>query len=115
MNKVQKYGKTQMKDDILDFRAGDTLSVDVRIREAGKERIQKFEGVVIQIRGEGADKTFTIRKVSQGIGVERIFPIHSPSILGMKKIRAGKVRRSKIFYLRKLRGKAARISEKREN
>ena len=115
MNKVQKYGKTQMKDDILDFRAGDTLSVDVRIREAGKERIQKFEGVVIQIRGEGADKTFTIRKVSQGIGVERIFPIHSPSILGMKKIKAGKVRRSKIFYLRKLRGKAARISEKREN
>ena len=115
MNKVQKYGKTQMKEDILDFRAGDTLSVDVRIREAGKERIQKFEGVVIQIRGEGADKTFTIRKVSQGIGVERIFPIHSPSILGMKKIKAGKVRRSKIFYLRKLRGKAARISEKREN
>ncbi len=115
MSKVREYGKTQMKDDILDFRAGDTLSVDVRIREAGKERIQKFEGVVIQIRGEGADKTFTIRKVSQGIGVERIFPIHSPSILGMKRIKAGKVRRSKIFYLRKLRGKAARIAEKREN
>ncbi|MCH8299683.1 50S ribosomal protein L19 [Candidatus Marinimicrobia bacterium MT.SAG.3] len=115
MNKVQEYGKTQMKDEILDFRAGDTLSVDVRIREAGKERTQKFEGVVIQIRGVGADKTFTIRKVSQGVGVERIFPIHSPSILGMKKIKAGKVRRSKIFYLRKLRGKAARIAEKREN
>ncbi|MCH7886552.1 MAG: 50S ribosomal protein L19 [Candidatus Marinimicrobia bacterium] len=115
MNKVQEYSKTQMKDDILDFRAGDTLSVDVRIREAGKERIQKFEGVVIQIKGTGADKTFTIRKVSQGIGVERIFPIHSPSILGMKRIKVGKVRRSKIFYLRKLRGKAARIAEKREN
>ncbi len=114
MNKVQEYGKTQMKDKVLDFRAGDTLSVDVRIREAGKERTQKFEGVVIQIRGEGVDKTFTMRKVSGGVGVERIFPLHSPSILGIKKIKTGKVRRAKIFYLRKLRGKAARITEKRE-
>ena len=115
MSKVSEFGKSQMKEDIVDFRAGDTLEVDVRIREGEKERTQKFEGVVIQIRGEGLNKTFTVRKVSGGVGVERIFPLHSPSIMGIKKIKSGKVRRAKITYLRKLRGRAARIAEKRDN
>ena len=115
MSKVSDFGKSQMKEDIVDFRAGDTLEVDVRIREGEKERTQKFEGVVIQIRGEGLNKTFTVRKVSGGVGVERIFPLHSPSIMGIKKIKSGKVRRAKITYLRKLRGRAARITEKRDD
>lgn len=115
MSKVSDFGKSQMKEDIIDFRAGDTLEVDVRIREGEKERTQKFEGVVIQIRGEGLNKTFTVRKVSGGVGVERIFPLHSPSIMGIKKIKSGKVRRAKITYLRKLRGRAARIAEKRDD
>ena len=80
MSKVSDFAKLQMKEDIIDFRAGDTLEVDVRIREGDKERTQKFEGVVMQIRGEGLNKTFTVRKVSGGVGVERIFPLHSPSI-----------------------------------
>ena len=115
MSKVSEFGKLQMKKDIVDFRAGDTLEVDVRIREGEKERTQKFEGIVIQIKGEGLNKTFTVRKVSGGVGVERIFPLHSPSIMGIKKIKSGKVRRAKITYLRKLRGKAARIAEKRDD
>lgn len=115
MNKVSEFGKLQMKKDIVEFRAGDTLEVNVRIREGEKERTQKFEGIVMQIRGEGLNKTFTVRKVSGGVGVERIFPLHSPSIMGIKKIKSGKVRRAKITYLRKLRGKAARIAEKRDD
>ena len=115
MSKVSDFAKLQMKEDIIDFRAGDTLEVDVRIREGDKERTQKFEGVVMQIRGEGLNKTFTVRKVSGGVGVERIFPLHSPSIMGIKKIKSGKVRRAKINYLRKLRGRAARIAEKRDD
>ncbi len=115
MSKVSEFGNLQLKKDIVDFRAGDTLEVDVRIREGEKERTQKFEGVVIQIRGEGLNKTFTVRKVSGGVGVERIFPLHSPSIMGIKKIKSGKVRRAKITYLRKLRGRAARIAEKRDD
>jgi len=114
MNKVHEFGKAQMKDKIIDFKAGDTLEVAVRIREGGKERIQKFEGVVLQIRGEGLNKTFTVRKVSGGIGVERIFPLHSPSVTGIKKIKSGRVRRANISYFRKLKGRAARISEKRD-
>ena len=113
MNRVLDYGNAQLKSDNLDFKAGDTLAIDVRIREGEKERIQRFEGIVIQIRGEGINKTFTVRKVSDGVGVERIFPIHSPNIQGIQKLREGKVRRAKIFYLRKLRGRAARILEKR--
>ena len=115
MSKVSEFGDLQLKKDIVDFRAGDTLEVDVRIREGEKERTQKFQGIVIQIRGEGLNKTFTVRKVSGGVGVERIFPLHSPSIMGIKKIKSGKVRRAKITYLRKLRGKAARIAEKRDD
>jgi len=115
MSKVSEFGNLQLKKDIVEFRAGDTLEVDVRIREGEKERTQKFEGIVIQIRGEGLNKTFTVRKVSGGVGVERIFPLHSPSIMGIKKIKSGKVRRAKITYLRKLRGKAARIAEKRDD
>ena len=115
MSKVSEFGDLQLKKDIVEFRAGDTLEVDVRIREGEKERTQKFQGIVIQIRGEGLNKTFTVRKVSGGVGVERIFPLHSPSIMGIKKIKSGKVRRAKITYLRKLRGKAARIAEKRDD
>ena len=114
MNKVQEFGKAQLKDKIIDFRAGDTLEIAVRIREGGKERTQMFEGVVMQVRGEGLDKTFTIRKVSGGVGVERIFPLHSPSVTGIRKIKSGRVRRANISYFRKLKGRAARITEKRD-
>jgi len=114
MNKVNEFGKAQLKDKITEFKAGDTLEVSVRIREGGKERTQKFEGVVMRIRGEGLNKSFTIRKVSGGIGVERIFPLHSPSVTAIKKIKSGRVRRANISYFRKLKGRAARISEKRD-
>ena len=114
MNKVNEFGKAQLKDKITEFKAGDTLEVSVRIREGGRERTQKFEGVVMRIRGEGLNKSFTIRKVSGGIGVERIFPLHSPSVTAIKKIKSGRVRRANISYFRKLKGRAARISEKRD-
>ena len=114
MNKVNEFGKAQLKDKITEFKAGDTLEVSVRIREGGRERTQKFEGVVMRIRGEGLNKSFTIRKVSGGVGVERIFPLHSPSVTAIKKIKSGRVRRANISYFRKLKGRAARISEKRD-
>jgi large subunit ribosomal protein L19 len=95
------------------FRSGDTISVQVRIREGNKERIQSFRGVVIQRRGAGLDATFTVRKISGGVGVERVFPFNSPFIESIDLIKRGKVRRAKIFYLRGLTGKKARIKEKR--
>lgn len=96
-----------------DFKAGDTLTIAVKIREGNKERLQKFRGVVIQRRGVGATETFTIRKVSDGIGVERIFPVLSPSIESIELNKRGVVRRARIFYLRDLTGKKARIKERR--
>ena len=97
------------------FRAGDTLRVNVRVREGEKERIQAFEGVCIARRGSGVSETFTVRKISNGVGVERIFPVHSPMLAEINVVRRGRVRRAKLYYLRALSGKAARIREKRES
>ena len=108
-NLVNEVAATQLRDDIPEFRSGDTIKVYVRIIENKKERNQVFEGVVIAKRGGGVSETFTVRKISSGIGVERTFPINSPSIAKIEVVRRGKVRRNKITYLRKLSGKAARI------
>jgi large subunit ribosomal protein L19 len=104
---------TQFRENELPaFEPGDTIAVHVRVIEGEKERIQVFQGVVISIRGAGANRTFIVRKVSNGIGVERVFPYHSPRIAKVDVVRKGHVRRAKLFYLRKLRGKAARIKER---
>jgi large subunit ribosomal protein L19 len=105
----------QLVTDIPEFRAGDTLDVHVRVIEGDKERIQIFSGVCIKRTGHGVNATFTVRKISNGIGVERIFPLHSPRIAKIEVKRQGKVRRAKLYYLRNLQGKAARIKEKRTN
>ena len=105
----------QLKDDLPDFGAGDTVKVLYLVREGEKERVQVFEGVCLRRRGGGMGESFTIRKVSNGIGVERIFPLHSPFVTGIDVVRRGRVRRAKLYYLRGLRGKAARIQEKRTN
>ncbi|MGD2029209.1 MAG: 50S ribosomal protein L19 [Desulfobacterales bacterium] len=112
---IRQLEREMMRLDIPDFAAGDTVKVYVKIKEGEKERIQMFQGVVISKRGSGTGATFTVRKVSYGIGVERIFPLHSPAIDKIEVITRGRVRRSKIYYLRKLRGKAARIRERRIN
>ncbi|BBM69224.1 50S ribosomal protein L19 [Rhodothermus marinus] len=104
---------TQLRDDIPEFGPGDTVNVHVRVVEGDKERIQQFKGVVISIRGSGARKTFTVRKVSNGVGVERIFPLYSPKIARIEVLRRGHVRRAKLYYLRQRSGKSARIKEKR--
>ncbi len=113
MNRADAIVVGELKTDIPDFAAGDTVAVHAKVREGNKERIQIFEGVVIKRKGGGTNATFTVRKISNGIGVERVFPVHSPNIDKIDKIRAGKVRRAKLYYLRELRGKAARIQEKR--
>ena len=104
-----------LKDGLPDFRAGDTVRVHVKVVEGNKERIQVFQGVVIGRKGGGIRETFTARKVSGGVGVERIFPLHSPSIDRIEVVRRGRVRRAKLYYLRDLQGKAARIKERRED
>ncbi len=108
---VNEITKNQLRTDIPDFRPGCTVRVDVRIKEGDKSRIQAFEGVVIVKQGRGIGETFTVRKMSSGVGVERTFPIHSPVIDSITVLRKGKVRRSKLFYLRGRSGKAARIKE----
>ena len=113
MDVVETLEKEQMRTDIPDFRPGDTVKVHARIKEGQKERIQVFQGVVIRKRKGNTGATFTVRKVSYGIGVERIFPLHSPSIDRIEILSRGKVRRGRLYYLRKLTGKAARIKEKR--
>jgi large subunit ribosomal protein L19 len=113
MNIIENLEKEQMRLDIPDFRAGDTIKVHARIKEGDKERIQVFQGAVIRRRKGTTGATFTVRKVSYGIGVERIFPLHSPSIDKIEIVSRGKVRQGRLYYLRKLRGKAARIKEKR--
>jgi len=105
--------KEYMRSDIPTFRPGDTLRVNVRVREGDKERIQAFEGVCIARKNGGVTETFTVRKISGGVGVERIFPLHSPSLESITVVRQGRVRRAKLYYLRNLRGKAARIKERR--
>ena len=111
-NLVNEIAATQLRNDIPVFSSGDTIKVYVRIIENKKERNQVFEGVVIQRRGGGVSATFTVRKISSGIGVERTFPVNSPSIAKIEVVRRGKVRRNKITYLRKLSGKAARIKSR---
>ncbi len=114
MNRLHAIQHAGLREDIPDFGAGDTLRVSVRVREGDKERLQAFEGVCIGRRGGGISETFMVRKVSSGVGVERIFPLHSPNLAEIKVVRRGRVRRAKLYYLRKLSGKAARIKERRE-
>ena len=113
MNKLQEAVKDQLRDDLPEFSPGDTVSIEVRVIEGGKERLQTFKGIVISKSGGGVEETFTVRKISGGIGVERIFPLNSPMINSLKVDRKGKVRRAKLHYLRGLTGKATRITEKR--
>lgn len=112
-NIIEKLEKEQMRLDIPDFSSGDTVNVHVRIIEGEKERIQMFQGVVIKKTGGYSSARFTVRKISNGVGVERIFPLYSPAIDRIEVVTKGRVRRSKLYYLKNLRGKAARIKEKR--
>ena len=110
---IEVITKSQLRTDIPEFKAGDTVRVHVRIIEGGRERIQLFEGIVIKRRGGGISATYTVRKISNGVGVERTFPVHTPKVEKIEVVRKGKVRRAKLYYLRNLRGKAARIREVR--
>ncbi len=110
-NLVKEITATQLRTDVPQFSSGDTVRVSVRITENGKSRNQAFEGVVLARRGSGIAETFIVRKISSGIGVERIFPIHSPNVVSIEVLKRGKVRRHKIFYLRQRSGKAARIKQ----
>ena len=112
MNVMETIEREGLKDDLPDFRPGDTVRVSVRVREGDKERLQAYEGVCIARRGGGISETFTVRKISGGIGVERVFPLHSPLVAKIDVVRRGRVRRAKLYYLRKLAGKAARIRER---
>src|SRR5680860_633147 len=114
MNDLQLLENGQLRDDIPDFRAGDTVKVHVRVVEGGRERIQLFEGVVIARSGAGIRASFTVRKVSFGVGVERVFPVHAPIIDRIEVSRRGDVRRAKLYYLRDRVGKSARIKERRD-
>ena len=114
MNRVDLVEKPRLRDDLPSFAPGDTVRVHVRVAEAGRERIQVFQGVVISSKGGGLRETFAVRKVSFGVGVERTFPLHSPTISRIEVVSRGKVRRAKLYYLRELRGKRARIRERRE-
>ena len=113
MNIIDKLEMEQMKKDIPVFKAGDTLKVHVKITEGDKQRIQVFQGICIKRVNRGLGSSYTVRKISGNIGVERVFPLHSPSIDKIEVVRIGQVRRAKLYYLRNLRGKAARIAEKR--
>ncbi len=115
METIKNIEREQLRMDLPDFSPGDTVTVHVKIREGNKERLQAFQGVVISKKKGMANATFTVRKVSYGVGVERVFPMHSPIIDRVEVVTRGRVRRAKIYYLRKLRGKAARIREKRFN
>ncbi|MBT8198178.1 MAG: 50S ribosomal protein L19 [Acidimicrobiia bacterium] len=113
MNTIDQIESALLRDDIPDFAPGDNVRVDVRVIEGGRERVQAYEGVVIARKGAGSRETFTVRKVSFGVGVERIFPVHAPIIHTIEVLRRGKVRRAKLYYLRDRIGKATRIKEKR--
>lgn len=113
-NPIDEVARASMRDDLPAFRAGDTLKVHVRVVEGNRSRIQVFQGVCIKVQGSGVGRTFTVRKVSFGVGVERTFPLHTPIVEKIEVATRGDVRRAKLYYLRNLRGKAARIREKRE-
>ena len=115
MEILDQIAREGLRTDLPKFDAGDTVKVMVRVREGDKERLQAFEGIVLAKKGGGINETFTIRKVSAGVGVERIFPLHSPTVGSIEMVRRGKVRRAKLYYLRNVTGKAARIKEKRDN
>ena len=110
---IEELTQEQLRSDIPSFRPGDTVRVHAKVVEGTRERIQIFEGVVIKRRGAGISETYTVRKVSNGVGVERTFPLHTPRVAQIEVVRYGKVRRAKLYYLRNLRGKAARIQERR--
>ena len=114
MNTLDALDAESLRTDVPDFRPGDTLKVHVRVVEGSRERIQVFQGVVIRRQGSGVRETFTVRKVSFGVGVERTFPVHSPILARIEVVTLGDVRRAKLYYLRDLRGKAAKIKEKRD-
>ena len=114
-NIIQKIEESQIREDIPKFRPGDRVKVHVKIKEGEKERVQVFEGDVIRYRKGGSRSTFTVRKISYGVGVERVFPLHSPQLDKIEVITHGRVRRAKLYYLRNLAGKAARIKEERKN
>ncbi|MYW02845.1 50S ribosomal protein L19 [Streptomyces sp. SID3343] len=113
MNKLDHIDAASLRDDVPDFRAGDTLKVHVRVIEGNKSRVQVFQGFVLRRQGDGVRETFTVRKVSYGVGVERTFPVHTPVIEKIELVSRGAVRRAKLYYMRDLRGKAAKIKEKR--
>ena len=110
---VNEITKDQMKNDLPDLRPGQTVRVDVKIKEGDKSRIQAYEGIVVKVQGSGIGRTFTVRKISSGVGVERTFPVHSPVIDKITVVRKGKVRRARLFYLRDRAGKSAKIKEVR--
>ena len=112
MNSLEMVELEQLRTDLPDFRVGDTVKVHVKIVEGDKERIQPFEGVVIRRKGGGIRSTFTVRKISYGIGVERIFPLHSPNVVDVKATRSGKARRAKLYYLRDRVGKSVKLSQR---
>ena len=114
MNTLDALDNDSLRDDIPDFRPGDTVKVHVRVVEGNRSRIQVFQGVVIRRQGGGVRETFTVRKVSFGVGVERTFPVHTPVVEKIEVVTRGDVRRAKLYYLRELRGKAAKIKEKRD-
>lgn len=114
MNELQAVESAHVREDVPNFRAGDTVKVHVRVVEGGRERVQIFEGVVIARNGEGARASFTVRKISFGVGVERVFPVHAPIVAKIEVVRRGDVRRSKLYYLRDRAGKSARIKELRD-
>jgi large subunit ribosomal protein L19 len=113
MDLIRSIEQEQVKKEIVQFKPGDTVKIHVKVVEGGRERIQVFEGVVIRRRGGGIGETFTVRRVSYGVGVERTFPLHTPKIERIEVLRRGRVRRARLYYLRGLRGKAARIPDKR--
>ncbi|WP_114906213.1 50S ribosomal protein L19 [Ornithinimicrobium murale] len=115
MHKLDDVDAASLRDDIPEFRAGDTIKVHVKVIEGTRSRVQIFQGVVIRRHGGGIGETYTVRKVSFGVGVERTFPVHSPNVEKIERVSRGDVRRAKLYYLRDLRGKAAKIREKRDN
>jgi len=115
MERMATVAREGLRTDIPNFSPGDTIRVMVRVREGDKERLQAFEGLCMGKRGGGVNETFRVRKVSAGVGVERVFPMHSPTLASVEVVREGRVRRAKLYYLRKVSGKAARIKEKKDS